>query len=102
MSIVRSWRGRAVAGKAEAYPQHFRRNVVPELERIEGFLGAELMKRESSGEVEFLVQTRWESMEAIRRFAGSDVEKAVVEPEAAAALVDYDRTVTHHEMIEEV
>jgi len=102
MTIMRSWRGRASAANADAYPEHFRRTVVPELERVEGFLGAELLKRTNGDEVEFLVQTRWESMEAIRRFAGSEPEKAVVEPEAVAALIDYDRTVIHYEMIEEI
>ncbi len=45
--------------------------------------------------------TRWESMDAIRQFAGAEVEKAVVEPEAAAALVSFDRTVEHYEVLED-
>jgi len=100
--IVRTWRGRAAVEKAEAYPRHFRRNVLPELRHIAGFRGASLVRRDRGAEIEYLVMTRWESMEAIRRFAGAEVEKAVVEPEAVAALVSFDKTVEHYELLEDV
>jgi heme-degrading monooxygenase HmoA len=97
--IVRSWRGRAAKGNA-AYVEHFRRNVMPELREIEGFLGASLLREERAADVEFLVLTRWASMDAVRAFAGADAARAVVEPEAVAALTDYDRTVHHYEVVE--
>jgi heme-degrading monooxygenase HmoA len=50
-------------------------------------------------EIEFLVLTLWESMEAIRAFAGDQPELAVVEPEARAALVRFDSTVVHYEVL---
>ena len=43
--------------------------------------------------------TLWDSLEAIRRFAGANLENAVVEPAAQAALVTYDSTVTHHTVV---
>jgi len=52
--------------------------------------------------VEFLVLTRWASIEAIRGFAGDDVARTVVEPEAAAALVSVDPMVHHYEALEEI
>ena len=67
--IIREWRGRASASKAEAYPRHFREQVVPELRRIPGFIGAHLSRRKLDDQVEFLVLTRWQSMESIRAFA---------------------------------
>lgn len=99
--IIRSWRGRADPKKASAYPDHFRRNVLPELRGIMGFKGAQLLRHDRPGEVEYLVLTRWQSMDAIRAFAGQDVSQAVVEPEAAAALLSFDKTVTHYEAVEE-
>ena len=39
-------------------------------------------------------------MDAVRTFAGSDPNKAVVEPAAAAPLVDYDRSVQHYDVVE--
>jgi len=100
--IIREWRGRAALANAAAYPAHFRTNVVPELKRLQGFLGADLVHRRLDDQVEFLVLTRWQSMEAIQAFAGSNFANAVVEPGAAAALVDFDETVQHYEVIEAV
>jgi heme-degrading monooxygenase HmoA len=99
--IVRSWRGRADPTKANAYPDHFRRNVLPELRGIAGFKGAQLLRHDRQREVEFLVLTRWASMDAIRAFAGQDASQAVVEPEAVAALVSFDKTVTHYDVVED-
>ena len=52
------------------------------------------------GGVEFLVLTQWQSMDAIRGFAGTEVDKAVVEPVAAATLVEFDERVRHYEVVE--
>lgn len=76
--------------------------MLPELKGIDGFVGATLLKQETPDGIEFLVLSRWTSMESIRRFAGSDVARAVVEPEAIAALIDYDRVVMHYEVVEDV
>ena len=98
--IIREWRGRAQAERAEAYPQHFRQHVLPELHRLSGFLGADLCRRPRGPQIEFLVLTRWRSMDAIQAFAGTDVGRAVVEPGAVAALTDFDAEVSHYEVIE--
>jgi heme-degrading monooxygenase HmoA len=99
--IIREWRGRAAPSKADAYPDHFRANVLPELHRVPGFLGAYLSRRQLDEAIEFFVLTRWQSIEAIRGFAGSDISNAVVEPGAVAALLDFDASVQHYEVIEE-
>jgi heme-degrading monooxygenase HmoA len=98
--IVREWRGRAAVANADAYPKHFRTVVLPELRRVPGFLGVQLCRRSIEDKIEYLVLTRWTSMAAIRSFAGSDVGKAVVEPGAVAALVEFDDHVRHYEVIE--
>jgi heme-degrading monooxygenase HmoA len=97
--IIREWRGRAATASGEAEPEHFRASVLPELLQVPGFLGAHLSQLEDR--IEFLVLTRWQSIEAIRGFAGSDISKAVVEPAAAAALLDFDASVQHYDVIEE-
>ena len=100
--IVREWRGRAKLDRADAYPKHFRESVAPELKSIPGFVSAELCRRTADDRIEFLVVSRWRNMEAIRAFAGADADagKAVVEPDAIAALEDYDDFVRHYETIE--
>jgi heme-degrading monooxygenase HmoA len=100
--ILREWRGRASPDNTEAYLKHFRTNVVSELRDVPGFLGAHLSSRQHGGLVEFLVLTRWESLDAIRAFAGDDITRAVVEPGAVAALVEYDSRVQHYDVLETV
>jgi len=97
--IIREWRARARVPLAHAYPKHFETRVLPELARVDGFLGASLSQRRIGERVEFLVLTRWTSMDAIRSFAGADAEKAVVEPAAQAALEAVDSHVRHYEVL---
>ena len=99
--IVRTWRGRAAPAQPDAYPEYFRFTVLPALKAIKGFLGAQLLRHDRPDEIEFLVLTRWASLDAIRAFAGEHLDQAVVEPEAALALVSFDPTVRHYEVIEE-
>ena len=100
--IIREWRGRASFSGAEAYPRHFRDKVVPQLRHVPGFIGAHLSQRQFNGKVEFLVLTWWRSMDSIRAFAGPNIEKAVLEPGAVAALIEFDADVRHYDVIEEV
>ncbi len=100
--IIREWRGRAARSNPDAYPDHFRSKVTTELRALPGFLGAHLCRRDLGGTIEFLVLTKWQSMDAIRAFAGEDAGKAIVEPEGVAALVDFDDRAQHYETIDEI
>jgi heme-degrading monooxygenase HmoA len=97
--IVRAFHATASADGADTYHQHFTGLVLPELQRIDGYHGAYLLRRDRDGHVELQVLTLWASLEAVRRFAGPDLEHAVVEPAAQAALASYDPTVTHHTVV---
>jgi heme-degrading monooxygenase HmoA len=97
--VVRAWRGYAAPGESQRYPKHLLGSVRPRLDRVAGFRGLYLLKRAGPEEVEFLVLTLWESMDAVSRFAGDRPESAVVEPEARAALVRFDDTVKHYEVL---
>ena len=97
--IVRAWQATATAEGAAAYREHFTRTVLSELRRIDGFQGAYLLYRDDDAHVRLQVLTLWDSLEAISSFAGANLENAVVEPAAQAALVSYDSTVTHHTVV---
>ena len=96
--IARIWRGRAATGNADHYRRHAIERVFPALKNLPGHRGAYLLTREVPGEVEFLAVTLWDNIEAIRSFAGSNAETAVVEPEARAVLSDFDEFARHYEM----
>jgi len=98
--ILRMWKGQATPEKAEKYVQHARKNVFPELRRIEGHRGAYLLRRAMNGAVEFVVLTLWDSMDAVRKFAGAKPQRAVVAPDAQALLSRFDDFVSHYEVVE--
>ena len=98
--IMRMWKARATANGANAYVQHATKIVFPKVSAIHGNQGAYLLRRKTARDVELLVVTLWDSMEAIRRFAGPHPHQAVVEPEARAVLASFDETVTHFEVVE--
>jgi heme-degrading monooxygenase HmoA len=98
--ISRHWRGLVRPDQARAYEKHLLEQTLPELKEIPGFVDVALHRRRVEDGVEFLVVTRWESMEAISRFAGSDTEAAVVPDEVDAMMVEYDRRVKHFEVVE--
>jgi heme-degrading monooxygenase HmoA len=100
--IVRTWRARAMANKAAAYRAILDSSVFPVLRGIDGFVDATLMERADEDDmIEFIVMTRWTSMEAVRAFAGDSYELAVVTPSAKSVLVEYDDTVTHYQITAE-
>ena len=97
--IARRWTARAKGSEqANAYVAHFEGSVRPHLEATGGFLGASLERLHRDGGTEIIVVTRWESMDAIRAFAGEDVDLAVVEPDARAVLSKFDSRVKHIEV----
>jgi heme-degrading monooxygenase HmoA len=100
--IIREWRCRARQSEAAKYTDYFRSEVIPELRKVQGFAGGFLTQRESGEYVEYLVLTRWKSMDAIRAFAGAVPENAVIDPRAMAIVAAYDDKVRHYDVLEEL
>ena len=98
---IREWRGRAKQSDAARYPEYFRREFSSHLRSAPGFQGGSLSQREVGDQVEFLVLTRWKTMDAIREFTGSVAENAVMDAGAMATLVSYDHVVRHYEVLED-
>ena len=97
--ILRRWSARATADGSRQYVRHFHQKVLPHLQQVRGYRGVLLLRREADAMVEIQVLTFWDTMDAIGQFAGTDVDSAVVEDEAQAALHDFDTRVTHCEVI---
>jgi heme-degrading monooxygenase HmoA len=99
--IVRTWSATADAAGAEDYSRYFDGTLLPQLRNLPGFAGAYLLRRDlgEDGTVELTTHTFWESPGAIRAFAGKDITLSVVEPEAQAMLLDFDRTAAHRSVV---
>ena len=94
--IARVWQGVVPAAREAAYRELLAREVLPEYRRTPGNRGVTVLRRQEGERVRFLVLTQWESLDAIRAFAGDDVERAVFYPEDDRFLVERDLAVTHH------
>ena len=97
--IARIWTARATAGRASDYEAYFRTTVIPELNAIAGYEGATLLRRADGERVDVTVITWWNSLAAVRAFAGEAIETAVVHDSAARMLLDFDRSVSHHDVV---
>jgi heme-degrading monooxygenase HmoA len=96
--IARLWSAHTTPALSDSYLNHFEQTVQPQLRKLSGFLDATVCTRPLPGAVEILVITYWQSFAAIDAFAGADRESAVVAPEAAALLTDFDKRVRHYEV----
>jgi len=97
--IGRLWRGWTTFENAGAYAALLRNDVLPGIHRVSGTRGAYAMRRNLEEGVEFRTLTLWESMDAVRAFAGEDYEAAVVPSDARKLLSRFDTKSEHFEII---
>jgi antibiotic biosynthesis monooxygenase (ABM) superfamily enzyme len=93
--ITRLWRGWTAREDADAYERFLLMDLFPSMRSIPGFRGADVLRRDDDGETAFVTLTRFDSLEAIREFAGEQYEAPVLEPEARALLSRYDERAAH-------
>ena len=96
--IARVWRGCAPTDRADAYQRFLQEEFLPAAHAIAGYRGARVLRRPLGDEVEFVTITHFDSLGAIRAFAGDDFEKAHIAPEALALLSHWDERVAHYEL----
>jgi heme-degrading monooxygenase HmoA len=97
--IERVWRGWITREKADAYSDFLRDTFLPSAHSIPGYRGARVLRRDVADEVEFMTITHFESMDAIRAFAGDAPDRAHVAPEAQQLLSRWDERVSHFEIV---
>lgn len=100
--ITRIWHGWTTAQNADAYERLLRTEIFEGIaaRRIDGFRGIDLLRRAQGEEVEFVTIMWFDSLAAIRAFAGEDYEAAVVPPAARALLRRFDSRSAHYETVE--
>lgn len=97
--ITRIWRGWTTTSDADAYESLLRESILPGIagRGIEGYRGAHLLRRFDADEIEFVTILWFDSIDAVRVFAGEDHEVAVVPPVARKLLVRFDEHSRHYE-----
>jgi heme-degrading monooxygenase HmoA len=96
--IARHWRGWATAENADGYENFLKNKVLPGLRAVEGYNGGYVLRKDGTGESEFVVINLFDSLEAVIRFAGPDYATPVFEPEAKILLSRIENFAAHYEV----
>ena len=97
--IGRMWRGWTNSDQADGYEAVFRGVVLPELRDVAGCRGAYLLRHDDADGTEFVTLTLFDSLDAVRAFAGEQFETAVISKEARAVLRDFEPTARHFTLV---
>jgi len=98
--ICRMWHGWTRAADADAYDDYLQHELFPHVERelgLRGYSGYHLLRLAKGDEVEFLTMLWFESLEAVKGFAGEDYETPVISDKARGLLARYDLRCEHYE-----
>ncbi|MFO7586601.1 MAG: antibiotic biosynthesis monooxygenase [Gemmatimonadota bacterium] len=98
--IARVWHGAVPADWADAYREYLLRTGIRDARATPGNRGVRVLRRIEEDVAHFLFITFWESKDAIRAFAGGDVERARYYPEDEVFLLELEPFVTHYEVLE--
>ena len=98
--ISRIWHGWTKPENADTYEALLKDEIFVGIQnrQIVGFRGIQLLRRDVGAEVEFVTIMAFDSLEAVRAFAGEDYEVAVVPPKARAVLARFDERSQHYDV----
>lgn len=97
--MVRLWHGRVAATRARAYREFLSQRAIADYRSVEGNISVCILERQEGEIVHFITMTSWSSLEAIRLFAGDDVEVAKYYPEDQDFLLEFEPRVVHYEVV---
>lgn len=102
--IARIWHGWTTHENAKAYENLLREEVFPSIEnkKVQGYRKISLLKRELESEVEFITIMLFESIAAVKEFAGNDYERSYVPDKARKVLLHHDEKSQHYEIVIEI
>ena len=98
--IARTWRGWTRRGDADAYLEYLRETGLAAYRATPGNRGAWALQRDDGERTEIVTLSFWESLDAVRAFAGDDIDRALFYPDDDRFLVDRELTVTHYRLSE--
>ncbi len=89
--IVRMWHGRVPTTKAKTYREFTNGRAIPDYRSVPGNISVHILERQEGDITHFITLTFWESLDAIRGFAGDDVEKASTIPKTKTSSLNLNR-----------
>jgi heme-degrading monooxygenase HmoA len=98
--IARTWRGATKASDGDRYVEYLQQTGIREYKETPGNKGVIALRRERDGKTEFFLVSLWDTWDAVRAFAGPELDKAVYYPEDDRFLVERDDHVDHYEVID--
>jgi heme-degrading monooxygenase HmoA len=100
--IARIWRGVVKRADGDEYEAYIEATGFAAYGETSGNRGAWMLRRDTGDVTEFITYSLWDSVEAVKAFAGEDYEVAVYYPEDERFLVERDDTVAHYEVAREI
>jgi heme-degrading monooxygenase HmoA len=97
--VARLWHGRTLTAKADDYEIYLQASGVKKILATDGNHGVEVLRRTDGTQTDFIVISYWESIEAVKRFAGADYQRAVILPRDGEFLIDVAPEVVHYEVV---
>ena len=97
--IARLWHGRMPNDKAPAYRAFLSARAVPDYRSVPGNVAVHILERADGEVTHFVTLTFWESVSAIRAFAGEDISVAKYYPEDRDLLLEFEPGVAHYEVV---
>jgi heme-degrading monooxygenase HmoA len=93
------WHGRVPTEKAEVYREFVNRRAIPDYQSVPGNISVYILERKEGEITHFITMTFWKDLNAIKGFAGEDVERAKYYPEDKDFLLEFEPTVVHYEIV---
>jgi heme-degrading monooxygenase HmoA len=97
-TIARIWRGRTLTAKADEYERYLNESGISKIRATAGNRGVTVLRRTDGDKTEFLVMSLWDSIDAVKKFAGEDYQKAVILPKDREYLLEVEPNVLHYEV----
>jgi heme-degrading monooxygenase HmoA len=93
------WHGRVPVVKAGAYREFLLKRAIPDYRSVKGNISVHILERQEGDVTHFITMTFWENMNAVRGFAGNDVDRAKYYPEDKDFLLEFEPTVVHYDVV---
>ena len=99
--VARIWKGRTSAARADEYQRYLDATGISKILATRGNRGVTVMRRPDGETVEFTVLSVWDSLDAVKQYAGENYQKAVLLPRDREYLLEVEPNVVHAEIVRE-